>query len=111
MEIMEAVFQVGLEWFLSLWTNYWVNPRIFGAIYVWAIPLFAYFSTRVVSNARNNHSIVLPALGAGVCFVSAYIYLIIAGENVPVRVYGFIVVLVLWWARSAYTKITKQIHE
>lgn len=108
---MEAIFQTALERFLSLWTEYGVNPWVFWGIYVGAIPLFTYFSARVVSNARAHRSIVLPALGAGLCFVSAYIYLIIAGKNVPVRVYGFIIVLVVAGGRSAYHKITRQIDE
>ncbi|MEM1055529.1 MAG: hypothetical protein AAGI52_08370 [Bacteroidota bacterium] len=99
------------EWFLSLGTEYGVNPWIFGGIYVGAIPLFTLSVAWLVRNARQKKSIVLPALAAGCCFVSAYVYLIIAGENVPAWVYGFIVVLVVGGAWSAVRKVRGQLAE
>jgi hypothetical protein len=35
-----------------------------------------------VRNYRQRKSLVLPVLSAGFCFISAYLYLIIAGRNV-----------------------------
>ena len=76
------------RWFYSLGENYGVNPLIFGAIYVGAIPFFSLSIAWLVKNYRQKKSIVLPALSAMFFFISAYIYLIFAGKNVPVWVYA-----------------------
>ncbi|OZC04111.1 hypothetical protein [Rubricoccus marinus] len=99
------------DWFLSLGTEYGVNPWIFGGIYVGAIPLFSLSVAWLVRNARQRRSIVAPALAAGFFFVSAYLYLIIAGENVPAWVYVFVVLLVAGGAWSAVRKVRAQIAD
>ncbi len=99
------------DWFLSLSTEYGVNPWIFGGIYVGAIPLFTLSVAWLVRNAKQRKSIVAPALSAGFFFVSAYLYLIIAGENVPLWVYGFVVLLVVGGAWSAVGKVRAQVAE
>ena len=105
------MLEAAREWFLSLGTEYGVNPWIFGAIYVGAIPLFTLSVAWLVRNARRGRSIVLPALAAGACFVSAYVYLIFAGENVPGWVYGFIALLVVGGGWSAVRKVRGQVAE
>jgi len=92
-------------WFFGLGAQYGVDPIMFGAIYVGAIPFFTASVALVVRNLRRGTSIALPALAAGFFFVSAYLYLIIAGKNIPVWVYGFIAVLVVGGAWSAVRKI------
>ncbi len=85
-------------WFLSLGTQYGVNPWIFGAIYVGAIPFFLASIGWLVKRARAGRSTVLPTMCAGFCFVSAYLYLAIAGRNIPVWVWIFLAVLVAYGA-------------
>ena len=98
-------------WFYSLGENYGVNPLIFGAIYVGAIPFFSLSIAWLVKNYRQKKSIVLPALSAMFFFISAYIYLIFAGKNVPVWVYGFVILLIVFGAYSTIKKVRKQIKE
>ena len=98
-------------WFYSLGENYGVNPLIFGAIYVGAIPFFSLSIAWLVKNYRRKKSIVLPALSAMFFFISAYIYLIFAGKNVPLWVYGFVILLIVFGAYSTIKKIRKQINE
>lgn len=98
-------------WFYSLGENYGVNPLIFGAIYVGAIPFFSLSIAWLIKNYRQKKSIVLPALSAMFFFISAYIYLIFAGKNVPVWVYGFVILLLIFGAYSTIKKIRKQINE
>ncbi len=95
-------------WFLGLGDAYGVNPVVFGVIYVGAIPFFTASVALVVRNLRRGTSIAAPALAAGFFFVSAYLYLIIAGKNIPVWVYGFIAVLVAGGAWSAVRKIRER---
>ncbi len=99
------------EWFLSLGDQYGVNPIIFGSIYVGAIPFFTVSVARLVRNLRRKQSIVLPALSASFFFVSAYLYLLVAGRNIPVWVYGFIAVMIAYGVYSTVQKIRQQAAE
>jgi len=95
-------------WFLSLGEKYNVNPYIFGGIYVGAIPFFFLCLGWTIKNMRQKKSFVLPLLLTGLFFISAYLYLIIAGKNIPVWVYIFIGVMVLFGVYSTYRKINKK---
>jgi O-antigen/teichoic acid export membrane protein len=99
------------NWFLSLGTQYGVNPFIFGAIYVGAIPFFSLSIGWLIRNYRQGKSIVLPVLSAMFFFISAYIYLMFAGKNVPLWVYGAVVLLIVIGAYSTIKKVRKQISE
>ena len=92
------MFDALRDWFLGLGAQYGVDPLVFGAIYVGAIPLFFLSLAWLGRNVRAKKSPVLPILAAGACFVSAYVYLILAGENVPAWVYGFVALLVAFGA-------------
>ncbi len=99
------------NWFFGLGENYGVNPLIFGAIYVGAIPFFSISIGWLIRNYRQRKSFVLPALSAMFFFISAYVYLIFAGKNVPLWVYGMVVLLIVFGAYSTIKKIRKQIKE
>lgn len=92
------------EWFLSLGQKYGVNPYIFGAIYVGTIPFFFLCVGWTIKNIRRKKPFVLPLLLTGIFFISAYLYLIIVGKNIPVWVYIFIGLLVLY---GVYTTVKK----
>jgi ABC-type Co2+ transport system permease subunit len=96
-------------WFLSLGESYGVNPLIFGAIYVGAVPFFSASIAWLVRSYRRGRSIVPPLMAAMFFFISAYLYLIVAGRNVPVWVYGFVAILIAVGAFSTYRKVRKQI--
>jgi len=99
------------EWFLSLGEKYNVNPFIFGGIYLGAIPFFFISLYSTVKNIKNKKSIVLPVLLTGFFFISAYLYLIIAGKNIPVWVYVFIGLMVGYGIYSTVNKIKKKMKE
>lgn len=104
---MEAI----QEWFLSLGAEYGVNPIIFGAIYVGAIPFFTLSVAWLIRNKRKNKSLALPVLSASFFFVSAYLYLIIVGENIPSWVYLFIGVMIIYGGLSTYRKIKTKVSD
>ncbi len=104
-------FQTVYDWFMGLGDEYGVNPIVFGSIYIGAIPFFTLSIAWLVKNYRNGKSIVLPALSATFFFISAYLYLMIAGQNVPWWVYAIVVGLVLYGAWSTYNKVKSQIKE
>ena len=99
------------EWFLSLGSEYGVNPWIFGAIYVGAIPFFLASIAWLVRRARAGQSTVVPTLLAGFFFVSAYLYLAIAGRNIPVWVWVFLAVLVIYGAFSTIRDTRRKIGQ
>lgn len=99
------------DWFLGLGAQYGVDPIIFGAIYIGAIPFFSASVAWIIRNYRQKKSIVLPTLTAGFFFISAYLYLIIVGKNVPYWVYLFVVLLALFGAFSTVKKIKAKIQE
>ncbi|MFO7800423.1 hypothetical protein [Rhodohalobacter sp.] len=101
-------FQV---WFMSLGDAYGVNPIIFGAIYVGAIPFFTLSIAWLVRNYRIDRSIVLPVLSASFFFVSAYLYLIIAGKDVPLWVYGVVVGMLAYGGWSTFRKVKYKIND
>jgi uncharacterized membrane protein len=96
------------EWFLGLGAQYGVNPYIFGAIYVGAIPFFIASIGWLVRRRVHKRSITVPALCAGACFVSAYVYLAIAGRNIPIWVWIFIAALVVYGAWSTMRDIARK---
>lgn len=99
------------DWFLNLGQQYNVNPFIFGAIYIGAIPFFSLSIAWLVRNYRQHKSLALPVLSAGFCFISAYLYLIIAGRNVPLWVYGAVLAMIVLGVVSTIKKVRKQIRE
>ena len=104
-------FDAFYTWFMGLGTEYGVNPIIFGAIYVGAIPFFTLSLAWLVRNLKQKKPAVLPALLTGFFFISAYLYLIIAGRNVPYWVYLFIALLVGFGAWSTIRKIGTHISK
>lgn len=99
------------EWFLGLGRQYGVDPIIFGAIYLGAIPFFSFSIGWLIRNYRQRKSIVLPALSGIFFFISAYLYLIFAGKNVPFWVYALVVLLILTGIYSTIQKVRKRIKE
>ena len=105
------MIETAQDWFLSLGEDYGVNPWIFGAIYVGAIPFFLASVGWIVKRARAGRSTVLPTMLAGLFFVSAYLYLAIAGRNIPVWVWIFLAVLIVWGAVSQVRQTRRKIAE
>lgn len=99
------------DWFLGLGAQYGVDPLIFGLIYVGAIPFFTLSVAWLVRNARRKQSVVLPTLAAGFFFVSAYLYLLVAGRNIPIWVYVLVIGLIVFGAVSAVRSVRKKLAE
>ncbi len=88
------------EWFFGLGAQYGVDPIIFGSISVGAIPFFWLSVAWLVRNLRQGRSPFLPVVATSLCVLSAYIYLFIAGENLPLWVYALVVGLIGYSAYS-----------
>lgn len=101
-------WQAFTDWFLSLGKKYGVNPYIFGGIYIGAVPLFFLCLGWTIKNIRTKRSIVLPVLLTGLCFISAYVYLVIAGRNIPAWVYVFIGLMIVYGVYSTVKKVREK---
>lgn len=97
------------DWFFGLGARYGVNPVVFGVIYVGAIPFFTLSLAWLMRSLRRGRPIMLPALSAGFFFISAYLYLIVAGRNVPAWVYVFLAAMVVVGAWSTVKKVRTQV--
>ena len=99
------------DWLLSLGEQYGVTPYVFGAIYVGAIPFFLLSVAWLVKRARAGRSTVLPTMVAGFFFVSAYLYLAIVGQNIPVWVWIFLIALLAYGAWSTVRDTRRKITQ
>ncbi len=96
-------------WFFGLGRRYGVDPLIFGAIYVGAIPFFSLSIAWLVRNLRSRRPLIAPLMSSGFFFVSAYLYLLIAGKHIPVWVYVFVVVMLTLGAWSTVRKVRTRV--
>lgn len=104
-------WQIFNEWFLSLGAKYHVDPYIFGGIYIGTIPLFFLCLSWTIRRAKKGKSIVIPALSTGLCFISSYLYLVVAGKNIPGWVYGLIVLMVVYGVYTSIKKIKGKVRK
>ena len=106
------MFEAINQWILAQGAQYNVNPYVFAGIYVGAIPFFLASIAWLVKRARAGRSTVLPTMLAGFFFVSAYLYLAIFGQDIPLWVWIFLGALVAYgaWAtvRDTRRKIAAQ---
>ena len=96
------------DWFFGLGSHYGVNPVVFGAIYVGAIPFFLLSIGWLVRRLRARRSTVVPVLCAGLCFVSAYLYLALVGHDIPRWVWVALVLLIGFGAVSTVRDVRKR---
>jgi len=96
-------------WFFGLGKRYGVNPLIFGGIYVGAIPFFSLSIAWLVRNLRRGRSAVAPLFSVVFFFVSAYLYLLVASQSLPVWVYIFIAGMLAFGVWSTGPKVRNQV--
>jgi len=106
--LLSGLWPTFKQWFLRLGEQYGVDPIIFGSISVGAIPFFWLSVAWLVRNLRRGRSPFLPVLATSLCVLSAYIYLFIAGENLPVWVYAVVIALIGYSAYSTVTSVRER---
>ncbi|MHA6333398.1 hypothetical protein ACXYL9_06900 [Qipengyuania sp. CAU 1752] len=97
------------QWILAQGAQYNVNPYVFVAIYVGAIPFFLTSIAWLIRNARTGKSTILPTMLAGFFFVSAYLYLAVYGQDIPLWVWIFLAVLVIYGAVAQVRQTRRKI--
>jgi len=105
---MNEIFQVIDMYAQSISAKYSVNPYIFASIYIGAIPFFSLGVFWIIKNYKKKKTIVLPIIFTGFFFISAYLYLLITGENIPWWVYVIIVLLLAYGVYGIFKKVRKK---
>lgn len=105
------MLQTILDWInttsVTLSEQYGVNPVIFGVLYFGTMPLFALSVAWWIRSFRRGKSTLLPASVTGVLFVAAYLYVLVAGRNLPVWVYFFMVAMLTLGGVSTWRQLKK----
>lgn len=101
-----------IEQVQALGARHGVDPIVFAGIYIGAIPFFLLFSGVAVGRLRAGRPASLWIVAAGLCFVSAYLYLAVAGHDIPAWVWAVVAVLAGYgaWgaARSAQRRLGRR---
>ncbi|GGM00384.1 hypothetical protein [Deinococcus aerophilus] len=103
------MFQTLSEWVsataVTLSGRYGVNPVVFGLLYFGSMPLFALSLAWWLRRWRGGGSTTLPALTTGLLFVGAYLYVLVAGRNLPLWVYVFMGAMLLLGAVTTWRQV------
>ncbi|OLV16322.1 hypothetical protein [Deinococcus marmoris] len=105
------MLQTILDWIsmttVTLSEQYGVNPVIFGALYFGTMPLFALSVAWWIRSFRRGESTLLPAAMTGVLFIAAYLYVLVAGRNLPAWVYLFMAAMLILGGISTWMQLKK----
>lgn len=108
---MSETFEFVEIWFLALGKEYGVNPIIFGSIYLGAIPFFMASVAWLYNNYKKKKSVIIPSVCATGCFISAYLYLMVVGQNVPWWIYGAVIGMIAYGGYSTVMNVRKKVTE
>jgi len=97
-----------VHYYKTLGENYSVDPVLFVGIHIVATPLFAAAVWWILYNKKKRRSLVLPIIVATLIFNAAYIYLVVAGTNIPWWIYAIIAATTI---SSSYFSIKKIKHK
>ncbi|MGY4538090.1 phosphate/sulfate permease [Mucilaginibacter sp. UYNi724] len=96
------------DWIVDLGDKHEVDPLLLGCIYVACkVSLFTCLGF-LVRNIRAKKPITLLILLAGTFFSIPYIYIIIAGRNIPFWVYIFIGCMFCYGGFTIWKKVTEK---
>jgi hypothetical protein len=72
-----------------------IDPIIFGLLYFGTIPLFMASTAWLLRNIRMRKPVIFPVLFSVLFWMAAYLYLALAGNNIPCWVYLMIAIAAL----------------
>ncbi|MFU8860522.1 MAG: hypothetical protein ACNA8K_08865 [Cyclonatronaceae bacterium] len=95
----------------ELSTYYGVDPIMFGLLYAGTIPLLWLSIGWIIRNINKKLSVTIPLVITVLCYSGTYIYLLIAGQNIPFWVYGIAVVMTGYSGYGICKKISGKANE
>jgi hypothetical protein len=96
------------EWVIDLGDKHDVDPLLLGCLYLVSKLSFFTFIGLLLRNLRAKKSIVTLILFAGTSFSLPYLYIIIAGRNIPAWVYILIACMFIYGGYTIYKKVTEK---
>jgi len=96
------------NWIIALGDKHDVDPLLLGSLYLVSKLSFFTFIGLLLRNLRAKKPIITIVLFAAVSFSLPYMYLIIAGRNIPVWVYVFIGCMFIYGGYSIWKKVTEK---
>lgn len=84
------------DWLTALGTRHGVDPAVFAILYFGGLPFIGLSVAWLVRNRRHGRAIHLPLFCATSLSASAYVYVIVAGENIPFWVYAILTATALY---------------
>ena len=106
---MQNIWEAIKDYYISLGENYKVDPIIFLAIHVIAIPVFIATVAWIVKNYRAKQPLILPIIIATLVFNAANIYLVMAGKNIPWWIYAILAATTILSGYFSIRKIKKKL--
>jgi fatty acid desaturase len=94
------------EWVISLGEKHQVNPLVLGSLYFISKLSFVTLMALTIKNIRAKKPVRMLILFAGISFSLPYVYLIIAGRNIPLWVYVFIIFIFIYCGYMIWRKVT-----
>jgi hypothetical protein len=94
------------DWLIALGEKHEVDPLLLGCLYLVSKVCFVTCLGWVIKNLRAKKPIMVPLLLASVSFSMPYLYLIIAGRNIPVWVYVLIIFMFSYGGYTIWKKVT-----
>lgn len=91
---------------MALGEKHEVDPLLLGCLYLISKVSFVVSIGWIIKSLKLKRAIMMPLLIASACFSIPYIYLIIAGRNIPVWVYVFITLMFAYGGYTIWKKIT-----
>jgi hypothetical protein len=98
-----------LNWLASIQARYEVSPLVFAVIYLLTLPPGWYGTYRVVvaMRRRNRRSLRAWATLVAAMVLAPYLYVLVAGRNLPSWFYPVLVCLVALTAWEVVSRIRK----
>jgi hypothetical protein len=99
---MESAVNFIFDLISNVQENYGVNPLIFLGLYFGTVPLFWASIYYLVRNYRLKRSIIIPLSGLLFSQLACYVYLLAAGQDLPIWVYLIITALMVYALNRAW---------
>ena len=95
----------------ELSSYYGVDPLIFSLLYVGTIPPLWFSIAWIVRNSQKNTPVTVPIVITFLCYTGTYIYLVIAGQNIPVWVYCIAVGMIAFSGYKIHKKVSAKLSQ
>lgn len=102
---MEHYFRVVTNYLMHQASLHHLNPWLFSGLYLLSKLLFLFFLGQAIKNLKKKRAILLPLLFAALGYSLPYLYMVIAGRDIPLWIFMVITLIYLFSGWSIYVKL------